>query len=89
MSAPLLHHFLSFLMVICFVSHGDLLFPLFGKCLSVTSLTLRSAVHHLILGFTLQFGQQVDDLLRYRTRIRIRMVNTVDTAAAPYRRVSS
>lgn len=70
-------------MVICLVSHGNFLFPFSGKCFSVTVLTPRGAVQHLICASSLQSGQQVNDLLRYRTSSLIRIVNTVDTAAAP------
>lgn len=77
-----LYHFLLF-MVIGLVSHGDFLFPFFDQGFSVTAMMLRGAVCYVTVGSALQSRQQLNDLLRYLSSIRIRMANTVDTIAEP------
>ena len=72
--------FLSFLVIVCLVPHGDLLCLLLSQRFSVSMTVPGRCIHHVAVRLLFHPGQQAEDIFGHVSSLQIRMLIT--TAAA-------
>ena len=74
-------HFLSFLVIVRLVPHGNLLCLFFGQRFSVSTTVPGRCVYYVAVRLLFQSGQQAEDILSHVSSLQIRMLITTATAA--------
>lgn len=74
-------HFLSFLVIVRLVPHGNLLCLLLGQRFSVSMTVPGRCVHYVAVRLLFQSGQQAEDIFGHVSSLQIRMLITTAAAA--------